>query len=459
MDTETTRRLFLRITSVLSAGITGCLRLDSSSDERSTETASHSTTARSTVTTDNANNEEITIDYTFSRGESYTYEVSSSISDDITEVTWEVTSIRDGNVTVKVTTNSSATAEPKTEITAAQDEIFQRALDSEKSFRLPLLLARVPVAVSAGKDLSQGNSWIVSLNEINLDLRNEGSTATPREIGINVTGTDSVMGVECTTIELTNLMTAKTATTEACVAPEYPFALWVRTSAGDSSYTVELVSTNQLDSTATPTEDQTPKETATPTGSTIIDDFENKDQFEWSIDSGDRSRLQFTTDSVKGSNALYFKRDDKDTRTEISRSLEQGQFSRFSFWYKYRSENNNNFTLFLRNSSGNNVVVFQEANESTRYWNPNKKGSNIQNSEIAPARQGTWYNVVADNINFPDHTMNIFVYRTDGQLVSSVQNAGFWNTSDKISEIVIRNALGNNGNPDPLWIDHITYKF
>lgn len=206
-----------------------------------------------------------------------------------------------------------------------------------------------------------------------------------------------------------------------------------------------------------PPETETPPPENPGTETVVVDDFENTEQLGWSINQGGRSRLEFSEDSAEGDYSLYF-RDRENNSTNISRSLDDNQMSKFSFWYKYRSNNNNNFRMFLEDNSGDRVVVFQEANNAIRYWDPQKEGEFIKNTEIAQANQDIWYQVVADKIDFSSNTISISVYTSDGDLVNSVQNVGFWNESDEISQITINNALGSNGDPDPLWIDHITYE-
>jgi hypothetical protein len=193
------------------------------------------------------------------------------------------------------------------------------------------------------------------------------------------------------------------------------------------------------------------------TETVVVDDFETTEQLDWRINQGDRSRLEFSEDSARGDYSLYF-RDVSGNSTNISRSLDDSQMSKFSFWYKYRSSYNNNFRMFLEDSSGNRVVVFQEANSAIRYWDPQKEGEFIKNTEIAQANQDTWYRVVAEEIDYSNNTISISVYTAEGDLVNSVQNVGFWNESDNISKITINNGLGSDGDPDPLWIDHITYE-
>jgi hypothetical protein len=55
------------------------------------------------------------------------------------------------------------------------------------------------------------------------------------------------------------------------------------------------------------------------------------------------------------------------------------------------------------------------------------------------------------------HTFDALVYDDVDSLVNSVEGAGFWNDGDDIEQVSIENGLGNNGNPDPLWVDYVTY--
>lgn len=189
-----------------------------------------------------------------------------------------------------------------------------------------------------------------------------------------------------------------------------------------------------------------------------FDSFEAGDEFEWSVELGSRSRLEFDTESVVGEHSLFFKRDRTDTPTQISRAIDGAAMREFSFWFKYDSENNNNFRVMLKDASNTNIIVVQEGNEATRYWDPERKGGSRKNTRIGRANPNTWYNVVVSGIDFEANTATISVYDSGGGFVNGVEDVGFWESADEISKVTINDGLGRNGNPEPLWIDHMTYK-
>jgi hypothetical protein len=70
--------------------------------------------------------------------------------------------------------------------------------------------------------------------------------------------------------------------------------------------------------------------------------------------------------------------------------------------------------------------------------------------------ENRWYRLAIEGIDFSNHTFDASVYDITGDRVGGVTGVGFWNATEDIGTIRITNGLGNNGNPDPLWIDHVT---
>lgn len=207
-----------------------------------------------------------------------------------------------------------------------------------------------------------------------------------------------------------------------------------------------------------PTED--PDTTEEPTemsgGMVVLDDFEDTTQLGWSIDQGDRSRVEFVQDAARGDHSLHFIYDSEDVSTGISREIEPTRMSEFSLWFQYESSNDNNFQITLVSDSGNRIQQFREFFGQIHYRDP--QGGSVPHNGIAPIAQNEWYRFVVERINFSDQTLDASVYNQAGNRVDGVTGATFLNDGDNVSKVVIQNALGNNGNPDPLWIDHVLYR-
>lgn len=202
--------------------------------------------ANATTTTATGPTEPTTIseNYTFSEGESYTYEVSAGAGSQTSNLTWTVTDVSDGTVTVEVasTTSGGTTA---TTISAPQGQIFQTALDAEQAFTPSFFaaLTRYPVAVSASQNLSTGSSWTATGDSMTLDPSSNSRIATPIPATVTVTGTESVNDIDCSTIQITDQ--SGDTTTEACVTPGYPFVLSVSTGSQNSGFTLTLLDANR----------------------------------------------------------------------------------------------------------------------------------------------------------------------------------------------------------------------
>jgi hypothetical protein len=199
-------------------------------------------------------------------------------------------------------------------------------------------------------------------------------------------------------------------------------------------------------------------DTSTTGGTTVVDDFEDTGSLDWSIDRGDSSRLEFVSEAPEGDHSLYFVQDSEDTSTHISTTLSEPlTFTSFGIWFRYESVNDNNFRIELRDSGGDKVLEFREFFGQIHYRDPELSGSSVPHTGIAQVNQNQWYHLVLENVDFSTYTYDATVYDDSGTLINSVEGIGFWNERDAVETVEIKNGLGNNGNPDPLWVDYVTY--
>jgi hypothetical protein len=207
-----------------------------------------------------------------------------------------------------------------------------------------------------------------------------------------------------------------------------------------------------------PTEapDTTDEPTEVSSGTVVLDDFEDTTQLGWSIDQGDQSRLEFVQDAARGDHSLHFVYDSEDVSTGISREIEPTRMSEFSLWFQYESSNDNNFQITLVSESEDRIQQFREFFGQIHYRDP--QGGSVPHNGIAPVDQNEWYRFVVERIDFSDQTLDASVYNQAGNRIDGVTGASFLSDGDNVSKIVIQNGLGNNGNPDPLWIDHVLYR-
>lgn len=204
------------------------------------------------------------------------------------------------------------------------------------------------------------------------------------------------------------------------------------------------------------TEESTQEPTEMSRGTVVLDDFEDTGQLGWSIDSGDRSRVEFAQEAARGERSLHFVHDSEDVSTNISREIEPTRISEFSLWFQYESSNDNNFRIALRSNSGDKLQEFREFSGQMHHRDP--QGGYVPHNGIARVAQNEWYQLVVENIDFSDQTLDASVYDQAGNRVDGVAGVNFVNSVDNISNISIKDDLGNNGNPDPLWIDHVLYR-
>jgi hypothetical protein len=164
--------------------------------------------------------------YEFSEGESYTYATSGGSFD--AEYTWEVTDVSGEQVTVEVTASQSGQTSTTT-LEGTQDTIIRQAgNDMAAVFFLSL---RAGNLVAEDRSLTVGNSWTVSVDEVpTTNAQWETST-------VEVTGTDSYNGIQCSVVEITP-DTGTPAT--FCINGNYPFALSFSSEGGDDGMSITL---------------------------------------------------------------------------------------------------------------------------------------------------------------------------------------------------------------------------
>jgi len=183
-----------------------------------TETATETDDGGGMMETETPSMESAFGTYQWTRGEQYDYSVS--IPDFNQELTWEVTAVQGSQVTVEVTSQTGDRTETTT-LEGAQGEIFGQAAESRLAgFYSSLRAANL---VGEGRDLTVGNSWEVSSGD--LAFRGDGDIETAT---VEVTGTDSYAGVECTVLELTPDNEEGTPFT-TCVNQDRPFAPYFET--------------------------------------------------------------------------------------------------------------------------------------------------------------------------------------------------------------------------------------
>jgi len=153
--------------------------------------------------------------YRFTNGEYYVYTVAAESGANRTLI-WEVVSADDDRLTVNVSSNVGGTA-GSTTLEATHSGIYARAANEEvAAFFVSLhFLTRV----TAGHSLDTGTTWTVTDDELPGTVEWDRAT-------VSVTGTRTVAGVECSTVELTPEAEGA-ATTPFCVHPDWPFALSV----------------------------------------------------------------------------------------------------------------------------------------------------------------------------------------------------------------------------------------
>lgn len=174
---------------------------------------------------------QVSPSYEFSQGESYTYAVNFAGWPG-SSVTYDVVSVRDGTVTVNVTSRTPNSSQTN-QVTAPRGETIQRLENTSSGF--VATLGHFPMRIADGHDLERGNSWTVDAEELGMNA----SQVMWEQATVNVTGTRTVAGVSCTELTVTpdNDQVHPTTT---CVRPGWPFALSFTSGDGQQQLQVRL---------------------------------------------------------------------------------------------------------------------------------------------------------------------------------------------------------------------------
>ena len=193
---------------------------------------------------------------------------------------------------------------------------------------------------------------------------------------------------------------------------------------------------------------------SSPSSSGVFDDFEDG-ELDWEVVEGTRSDLNFASESVHGSQSLYFT--DSSNRVILRRELAQpSQTDGFSFWFKYNSQQDNNFRVSLWGNS-EKLIEIREFGQSV--WYKNEGGSGVTAESVASISQDTWFQVVLSSIDFQSNTLDIAVTNADGRTIGEQTGVSFWTPVGRVTSVRILDGLdarsGQPGTADPLWIDYI----
>lgn len=164
-------------------------------------------------------------DYVFNDSEGYGYVVD--LANGTTKMSWVVTSAAANpraytDVTVNVRFDQFGT-----NTTAPQGGIFEEVINGG-SVGESFLHVRTPVVLAAGHNLTVGNSWTIEQGNVTVgdgfEIGRERATA-------EITGTESVAGETCYTMELR--MSDTETGPASCLKADWPFALAVDTPGRD----------------------------------------------------------------------------------------------------------------------------------------------------------------------------------------------------------------------------------
>jgi len=233
----------------------------------------------------------------------------------------------------------------------------------------------------------------------------------------------------------------------------------------DDDSTVSISTFTPEDATATPqtdvvsSEEGTETESSTPTANSgttaenVFDNFEDE-QISWEILTGDPAVLSISSEAVKGEQSLHFERASINTSSRIHKDLPEAvTLESISYWFKYQSENDNQFNMKFISSQKNTIMEIREYFTGVHY-----NYSNSSPERVAPVSQQEWYRVILEKIDFDSQTLDIVVKDASGITVGQSSDVEFRNEAKDFKRIQIANGLSNNGGADPLWIDYITYR-
>lgn len=182
--------------------------------ERTTTTQS-TTTAEPTTTTDGTGPAIPT--YTFSEGESYTYE--TTFGDRQTEETWTVTEVDGDELAVRRETTLDGETQSQT-ITGTHGNIHARVTEAREVAFFGLV--RTALVYGQRGELTAGNTFTVDTSD---DENTDWDTET-----VAVAGETTVNGVTC--VEFTVTPEDVDQETTTCLADDYPFAVALDLSQG-----------------------------------------------------------------------------------------------------------------------------------------------------------------------------------------------------------------------------------
>lgn len=201
------------------------------------------------------------------------------------------------------------------------------------------------------------------------------------------------------------------------------------------------------------TETQTPTQ---PSGKNVFDDFEDQ-ELGWEIISGNSSTFTYSPDSINQSQSLYFERSSSNENGIIAKSLPSGVTpTSISYWFKYESQNDNQFNLKFLSSDENQIIEIREFFQAVHYKNSFEQG--VTAEQVADITVNSWYRVTLQNINYENSELDIIVSDGNGNEINRATNISFREDAVDFRRIRIANGLSNNGGSDPLWIDYITYQ-
>ena len=154
-------------------------------------------------------------DYRFSAGESYTFDVVRGES--AGSASWTVTEVDGDRVTVELRSEFDGEFRSET-VTGTHTGIYN--LQEIQPGGLTFPIARTARLLVGNHSLEPGEEWTTTLAGPAFDREDGDSTPTP--VTVEVTGTATHAGIECSTIEV---RFDSVIVIEGCVNKDYPFAL------------------------------------------------------------------------------------------------------------------------------------------------------------------------------------------------------------------------------------------
>lgn len=223
--------------------------------------------------------------------------------------------------------------------------------------------------------------------------------------------------------------------------------------------------------TPTTTVISTPPETATPTarpqtensdtqtevpsntGQVTLDDFEGSDLSAWEIIEGSSADVEYVSDSKEGERALYLA--ESNTPVTVRKELSSpAVIDEFSYWFKYRSLNDNNLQFWLQDSDGGNITQIREFGSELYYREPPDLKAN---NYITDIEQESWYRVHIHDVDFDNNRYDVRIHNSQNVAISEVNDIDFFHAASSLGAFRIRDYLGYDNVSAPVWVDNITY--